>query len=84
MLRGYLDFVHNIDIRTLKFIKADLVSILDITPPHPFYPKECLQRIQELDRAVREDEEKERSEDPKEQSENPQRKKRKQQNDKKN
>ena len=83
MLRGYLDFVHNIDIRTLKFIQADLVSILDITP-HPFDPKECLQRIQELDRAVREDEEKERSEDPKEQSENPQRKKRKQQNVKKN
>ena len=83
MLRGYLDFVHNIDIRTLKFIKADLVSILDITP-HPFDPKECLQRIQELDRAVREDEDKERSEDPKEQAENPQRKKRKQQNVKKN
>ena len=49
MLRGFLDFVHNIDIRTLKFIKADLVSILDITP-HPFDPKECFQCIQEKTR----------------------------------
>jgi len=64
-------------------IKAGLVSILDITPP-PFDPKDCLQRIQELDRAIREDEEQERTAKSTEQAENPQRKKRKQQNDKKN
>jgi hypothetical protein len=57
---------------------------LEVTPP-PFNPKEGIQRMQEFERTLREEEEKEQAENPRNQEDElPQRKKRKQQNVKKN
>ena len=57
---------------------------MEVTPP-PFNPKEGIQRMQEFERTLREEEEKEQAENPRNQEDElPQRKKRKQQNVKKN